>query len=211
MRRHILTMVPVMGLLSLAWPASAAAPGLGEAVSKIGTASASPDLLLVQAAGGEKGGGGGAGASRGSGGGAARGGGGGGGSAARSSGGGGGGPAVRSSGGGDGGRVGARSESRTVVRSSGEGERRVRSGDGERRARSGDGDRTRVIVRGGDRDRDRGRGERREGRGTRYVWGGLPFFFYDGYYHGDCSWLKRRYRETGSSYWLARYRQCRDE
>lgn len=48
------------------------------------------------------------------------------------------------------------------------------------------------------------------GRGVRYMWGGLPFFFYDGYYHGDCSWLRRKARETGSSYWWRRYRQCRD-
>ena len=46
-------------------------------------------------------------------------------------------------------------------------------------------------------------------RGTRYSWGS-GFWFYDGYYHGDCQWLKRRYRETGSRYWLERYRQCRE-
>lgn len=49
------------------------------------------------------------------------------------------------------------------------------------------------------------------GRGVRYMWGGLPFFFYDGYYHGDCSWLRRKARQTGSSYWWRRYRQCRDD
>ncbi len=49
------------------------------------------------------------------------------------------------------------------------------------------------------------------GRGVRYMWGGLPFMFYDGYYHGDCSWLRRKARETGSSYWWRRYRQCRDD
>ena len=48
-------------------------------------------------------------------------------------------------------------------------------------------------------------------RGVRYMWGGLPFLFYDGYYHGDCSWLRRKARETGSSYWWRRYRQCRDD
>jgi hypothetical protein len=62
---------------------------------------------------------------------------------------------------------------------------------------------------------DRGDGRRHTGlarhRGTRYLWGGLPFFFYDGYYHGDCSWLRRKANETGSRYWLTRYRQCRDD
>ena len=76
----------------------------------------------------------------------------------------------------------------------------------------------RVTVRSnresGDRDRrvDRNRGgDRREHRGQRYDWGGLAFYFYDGYYHGDCNWLRRRYEATGSGYWLARYRQCRDD
>lgn len=47
-------------------------------------------------------------------------------------------------------------------------------------------------------------------RGTRYLWGGLPFYFYDGYYYGDCSWLRRRAEATGSRYWWVRYRQCRE-
>ena len=91
---------------------------------------------------------------------------------------------------------------------------RNRDNDGDRRVRNGGGERARVIVRDNDGDRryrgggDRYRGER---RGTRYVWGGLPFFFYDGYYHGDCGWLRRKARETGSSYWLARYRRCRED
>jgi len=69
--------------------------------------------------------------------------------------------------------------------------RTVRPGDGDRR-RSGAG------------------GDRR--RGTRYVWGpGLAFYFYDGFYHGDCSWLRRKARETGSRYWRHRYEQCRNE
>ncbi|MDZ4840609.1 MAG: hypothetical protein SH859_00475, partial [Hyphomicrobium aestuarii] len=46
-------------------------------------------------------------------------------------------------------------------------------------------------------------------RGTRFVFGGLPFYFYDGYYHGDCSWLRRKANATGSVYWRQRLRQCR--
>jgi hypothetical protein len=67
-----------------------------------------------------------------------------------------------------------------------------------------------------DADRSRGEGEGRRGdsdrrRGTRYTWGpGLVFYFYDGFYHGDCSWLRRKARETGSRYWRQRYEQCRD-
>lgn len=66
----------------------------------------------------------------------------------------------------------------------------------------------RVVIRDG--DRRRGAGDRR--RGTRYVWGpGLAFYFYDGFYHGDCAWLRRKARETGSSYWRRRYERCRHE
>lgn len=75
----------------------------------------------------------------------------------------------------------------------------------------------RVIVRDANRDRAR-RDDRRRGdgdgrrRGTRYVWGpGFTFYFYDGFYHGDCSWLRQKVRETGSSYWRQRLRQCRDQ
>lgn len=67
--------------------------------------------------------------------------------------------------------------------------------------------RDRVIVGRGDGDR---RPHRRH-RGTRYVWGsGATFWFYDGYYHGDCSWLRRKAIATGSRFWWRRYRQCRD-
>lgn len=66
----------------------------------------------------------------------------------------------------------------------------------------------RIVIREGDRRRNDG--DRR--RGTRYVWGpGIAFYFYDGFYHGDCSWLRRKARETGSRYWRQRYEQCRDE
>lgn len=61
-------------------------------------------------------------------------------------------------------------------------------------------------------NRRRGGGERFEGghRGRRYIWGdGLEFYFYDGYYHGNCGWLKEQALETGSAYWWRRYRICR--
>jgi hypothetical protein len=57
--------------------------------------------------------------------------------------------------------------------------------------------------------RNAGRGYAGNRRGTRFVFGGLPFYFYDGYYHGDCSWLRRKANETGSAYWRKRLRQCR--
>lgn len=78
---------------------------------------------------------------------------------------------------------------------------------------------SRPVVRdrnvGADRRVDGPRGDRRSGhrgahRGTRHVWGGLSFYFYDGYYHGDCGWLRRRAQATGSRYWWIRYRQCRE-
>ncbi len=94
-------------------------------------------------------------------------------------------------------------------------------GDGDRRQRmserKGDGDRAGQRVRDGRRadtkiiirDRDRRGGDRR--RGTRYSWGpGAIFYFYDGYYHGDCSWLRRKAVSTGSRYWWQRFRQCRN-
>lgn len=74
--------------------------------------------------------------------------------------------------------------------------------------REGAGIPNRVVIRDG--DRRRGDGDRR--RGTRHNWApGFTFYFYDGFYHGDCSWLRRKVRETGSSYWRQRLRQCRDQ
>ncbi len=47
--------------------------------------------------------------------------------------------------------------------------------------------------------------------GRRYNWGpGVAFYFSDGYYYGECNWLKRRARETGNRIWLRRYAQCRN-
>lgn len=46
--------------------------------------------------------------------------------------------------------------------------------------------------------------------GRRHVWApGIIFWFYDGYYYGNCSWLYRRAIATGSPYWWERYYQCR--
>lgn len=46
-------------------------------------------------------------------------------------------------------------------------------------------------------------------RGRHYSWG-PGFYFYDGYYHGNCVWLRRRAEETGNRMWWRRYRQCRE-
>ncbi len=65
--------------------------------------------------------------------------------------------------------------------------------------------------RGRDHDGDHKRGHGGH-RGTRYVWGGsYVYYFFDGYYHGDCDWLRVKARETGSRYWRERYELCREE
>jgi hypothetical protein len=86
------------------------------------------------------------------------------------------------------------------------------SGRGDGRA-SGD---RRPALRESGRQRDDVSRSRSRGsakvyrRGTRYSWGpGVEFWFYNGYYYGDCSWLRRRAVETGSQYWWRRYRLCR--
>lgn len=54
-------------------------------------------------------------------------------------------------------------------------------------------------------------GKRHWRQGRRYSWGpGIAFYLSDGYYYGDCGWLKRHARETGSPIWWSRYRQCRE-
>ncbi len=64
------------------------------------------------------------------------------------------------------------------------------------------GDRGRAWNGPGHRDRIR--------RGHRYAWGpGISFYLSDGYYYGDCGWLKRRAIETGSRVWWRRYERCR--
>lgn len=133
---------------------------------------------------------------------------------------------------------GGKVESNAGAKSSGAGDRGSmrRDGDSDRGDR-GDRNRGDRSDRGdradrGDRDRgdraDRGnRGDRYDGNrrrwsggngsnrnwrsGRRYSWGpGIAFYFNDGYYYGECNWLKRRYRETGNRIWLRRFDRCRD-
>lgn len=86
----------------------------------------------------------------------------------------------------------------------GEAKGRSRGDDGVNRSRSG-GNRG-PFARDG--RRHSGADIRRHGR--RYSWGpGVTFWFYDGYYYGDCDWLRRRAVATGSRYWWQRYRLCR--
>ena len=55
------------------------------------------------------------------------------------------------------------------------------------------------------------RGNRKWRGGTRNVWGpGVTFYFSDGYYYGECDWLRRKAISTGSSKWRYRYNRCRD-
>ncbi|MBS0240866.1 MAG: hypothetical protein JSS20_01730 [Proteobacteria bacterium] len=65
------------------------------------------------------------------------------------------------------------------------------------------GGRPAFVHRRGDHDRGFIRSH-----GRRYGWG-PGFWFYDGFYWGDCNWLYRRAIETGSDYWWDRYQQCR--
>ena len=92
--------------------------------------------------------------------------------------------------------------------------REGRSGsDGASTRRRSGGDGVTVRRRGdqaGGSTRAYRRADRGNRRGVRFYWGpGAEFWFYDGYYHGDCTWLRRKARATGSRYWWTRYRQCR--
>ncbi len=67
--------------------------------------------------------------------------------------------------------------------------------------------------------RDHRDGSHRRGRHDRdfvvrhghpHVWGGVTFYLSDGYYYGECDWLKRRAIRTDSSIWWSRYHRCRD-
>jgi hypothetical protein len=111
-------------------------------------------------------------------------------------------------------RGGGDGDGRAVSPSSG-----GRASDGKATSGRGDGrasgDRRPALRESGrqrdDVSRSRSRGSAKGyRRGTRYSWGpGVEFWFYNGYYYGDCSWLRRRAVETGSQYWWRRYRLCR--
>jgi hypothetical protein len=46
--------------------------------------------------------------------------------------------------------------------------------------------------------------------GRHIFWGpSLDFYYYDGYYYGNCEWLRERAIYTGSHYWWRRYELCR--
>lgn len=187
--------VPLVGTLALVL-----APWF---IGSAGSVSARDAPSLVIAQKGDGGGRGGGGGGRGGGGSSA------GGAATE-----GGGPAVGKGGGGratnPGGNVG-----RAVRGDSGERATEARRGDGPRVIRRGGRDGRGGDGARGDRRRSdgvsRGRGDGRPWRrGTRYLWGpGITFYFYDGWYYGDCSWLRRRAEATGSAYWWRRYRRCR--
>ena len=120
-------------------------------------------------------------------------GGGGGGGGGRSFGGGGGGGGGRSFGGGGGG--GGRSFAPPSGRSFAGPGRRVVVGPG--------------ISGGGPVVSGRSAGGPRPWRRGRYYGWGPGFYFYDGYYYGNCGWLLQQARLTGSTYWYVRYEQCR--
>jgi hypothetical protein len=87
-----------------------------------------------------------------------------------------------------------------------------RAKDGDRQDRGDRADRRRGDGYDGPRRRWSDRDGRRGWRsGRRYNWGpGFAFYLYDGYYYGDCSWLRRRAIATDSRLWWNRYRRCRD-
>ncbi len=93
---------------------------------------------------------------------------------------------------------------------------RANRGDGinrmERRERADRGLRRENGYDGPRRNFSRGDGYRNDWRrGRRYNWGpGVAFYLNDGYYYGECNWLKRRARETGNPIWLRRFAQCRN-
>src|SRR6185312_9965910 len=67
------------------------------------------------------------------------------------------------------------------------------------------------VDRGRDRSWRRSADWDRVRRGHRYNWGpGIGFYFSDGYYYGNCHWLKRRAIVTGNPLWWDRYHLCRD-
>lgn len=134
------------------------------------------------------------------------------------------------SGGGNRGSAGRGGSDRSVGRSGGEnrsyrgdrGRSSSRDADRRRESRGDRGDRNR-SARSRDRDRndyrrdrdrrrvDRGDRRHRHHRGTRHVWApGIVFYFDDGYYYGDCDWLRARALATDSATWWRRYELCRE-
>ncbi|MFN0218254.1 MAG: hypothetical protein ACKVP4_05510 [Hyphomicrobium sp.] len=101
-------------------------------------------------------------------------------------------------------------------------ENRMRGDDGKNYdgRKNGGSDRGARADRGGRSDKfdgqrrrySGGNGQNRHWRsGRRYNWGpGFAFYFNDGYYYGECSWLKQRARQTGNPIWLRRFAQCRN-
>lgn len=92
--------------------------------------------------------------------------------------------------------------------------RGIREGGDRRVVTRRSGTTVKIIQRDLRRDGVKSRGGRTvivgRNRGTRHAWGpGALFWFYDGYYHGDCSWLRRKAEATGSRLWWRRFRQCR--
>jgi hypothetical protein len=85
--------------------------------------------------------------------------------------------------------------------------------DGAARSRRGAGADA-YVDKGGDRNRGWKRSEGHDRivrRGHRYLWGpGVTFYLSDGYYYGECGWLKRRAIQTGDRIWWRRYERCRD-
>lgn len=88
--------------------------------------------------------------------------------------------------------------------------RDFRAPRGDRIDRGSRWDRGNRINRGARWNRgNRHRGDWRR-RGVRHFWGpGIAFYYYDGYYYGDCNWVRRRAIQTGSRYWWRRYQLCR--
>jgi hypothetical protein len=95
----------------------------------------------------------------------------------------------------------------------------IRRGDGDRgnsrRQWAGNGDRPRWHPgkRHGWKHGHKGdwRHKHRVRRFGRHIfWGpSVDFYYYDGYYYGNCEWLRERAVYTGSHYWWRRYELCR--
>lgn len=68
-----------------------------------------------------------------------------------------------------------------------------------------------VQKKGDDRRWRTGRDRAHVMSGKRHMWApGISFYFSDGYYYGECGWLKTRAMRNNSPIWWDRYRRCRD-